>query len=257
MILTVDVGNTTIRFCGVERQGDDYDMRFSVRTDTLRGKSGAEYLSELRQLLAREKITPDSFEGAVLCTVVPDLTDTMQICVRALIGKDAVTVTASAATGLTMAVPEPWRVGADRIADAAWAAAHYPLPAVTVDMGTATTFNVIDEGGVFLGGVIAAGLETGMRSLSDRAAQLPQIRLKTPENVIGKNTAECMLSGAVAGAAAMIDGITMRIEKELGKSVTLIITGGLAEYAEPLCTHPHHCDPDLLPKGMAEIYYNS
>ena len=153
-----------------------------------------------------------------------------------------------------MGVPDPEAVGKDRIADAAYAAANYPLPVVTVDLGTATTFNVVDGDRVFRGGVICPGLSTGLRALGDRCAQLPQIHLARPRHAIGTTTSECMLSGSVMGTAVLLDGMTQRIEEELGSPVTLVLTGGLAKYVAPLCRHPLTYDPELMLKGLALLY---
>lgn len=255
MILTVDIGNTTVSVCGLEkRDAADCDVVFSAKVDTVRGKSAADYQAELRELLRGKGAAPEKLDGGVISSVVPCLDAPMRDCVRALTGREPVRITAKSKTGLTLDVAEPERVGLDRLVDAAWVAAHCPLPAVTVDMGTATTFNVIDEGSVFRGGVIAPGLDTGLRALSARAAQLPEIGLCTPEHIIGKNTEECMRSGCVAGAAVLIDGLTARIEKELRKPVTLVITGELARYVVPLCTHAHTYDPHLLAKGLMLLY---
>ena len=133
--------------------------------------------------------------------------------------------------------------------DAAYAAANFPLPVVTVDLGTATTFNVIDENKVFRGGVICPGLSTGLRALGERCAQLPQVHLSSPKSAIGVDTEKCMLSGSVLGTAVLLDGITQRIEEELGRPATLVVTGGLAKYVIPLCRHPLTYDPELLLKG--------
>ena len=138
--------------------------------------------------------------------------------------------------------------------DAAYAAANFPLPVVTVDLGTATTFNVVDENRVFRGGVICPGLSTGLRALGDRCAQLPQVHLGSPKSAIGTNTEKCMLSGSVMGTAVLIDGMVQRIEEELGRPVTLVVTGGLAKYVTPLCRHPLTYDPELLMKGLALLY---
>ena len=153
-----------------------------------------------------------------------------------------------------MGVPDPHAVGKDRIVDAAYAAANFPLPVITVDLGTATTFNVVDENRVFRGGVICPGLSTGLRALGERCAQLPQVHLSSPKNAIGTNTESCMLSGSVLGTAVLLDGITARIEEELGRPATLVVTGGLAKYVTPLCRHPLTYDPELLLKGLALLY---
>lgn len=255
MILTIDIGNTTIGIGGVEKTAqEDYEVRFAARMDTVHGQSAEACLTELRRLLDADGIPTDGFTGAALSSVVPERTEALRICARALTGTAPVLLTAKSRTGLTLDLPEPDKLGCDRLADAAWAAARFPLPVVTVDMGTATTFNVVGEGRVFLGGVIAPGMMTGLNALTDRAAQLPEIALRAPRQVIGRTTAECMRAGAVVGAAAMIDGITARIEAELGRPATLVMTGGLARYVEPLCAHPHSYDPDLLLKGLALLY---
>ena len=153
-----------------------------------------------------------------------------------------------------MGVPDPHAVGKDRLVDAAYAAANFPLPVITVDLGTATTFNVVDENRVFRGGVICPGLSTGLRALGERCAQLPQVRLSSPKAAIGVNTESCMLSGSVLGTAVLLDGITQRIVEELGRPATLVVTGGLAKYVTPLCRHPLTYDPELLLKGLALLY---
>ena len=145
-------------------------------------------------------------------------------------------------------------VGKDRLVDAAYAAANFPLPVITVDLGTATTFNVVDKDRVFRGGVICPGLSTGLRALGERCAQLPQVHLGSPKKAIGTNTESCMLSGSVLGTAVLIDGMVQRIEEELGSPATLVVTGGLAKYVTPLCRHPLTYDPELLMKGLALLY---
>lgn len=266
MILTVDLGNTTVRLCAVREQDGELQVCRSARLKTERGRSGREYTEAIGAVLAQwrgsaaDPSSPDFSEtdcfetgcfGAALCSVVPALTAPLRRGLETLLGRPVLEITSRLDTGLILRVPEPERIGADRLADAAWAAAHVPLPAVTVDLGTATTFSVVDEGGAFLGGVIAPGMSVGLRALTESAAQLPAVELKIPERVIGTRTEDCMRAGAVVGTAAMVDGITARIERELGRPVSLVITGGYARYAAPLCAHPHVCDPDVLPKGMA------
>lgn len=255
MILTIDIGNTTVSLGGLERDPEQgYTVHFCGKIDTVPAWKTTDYLREIRWLLKKKKCDPSVFEGAVLSSVVPCLIAPLSSCVRIITGKPPVLITKDSRTGLTMQVPDPSQVGLDRLVDAAWVANQFPLPAVTVDMGTATTFNVLDEDRRFLGGIIAPGLDTSLSALSDRAAQLPNVDLDTPDYVIGRNTQECMLSGAVVGMAAMVDGMVSRIESELGKPVTLVITGGLARYVEQLCSHPHVYDPHLLSKGLALLY---
>ena len=252
MILAIDIGNTTVALGGIK----DGRVCFVAHMDTVRTRTAAEYRIEMEKVFAhrRHPEKPIRFEGAVLTSVVPQITGALAECARYYTGKKPVIVSPEIRTGLTMAVDEPHAVGKDRLVDAAYAAANFPLPVITVDLGTATTFNVVDENRVFRGGVICPGLSTGLRALGERCAQLPQVRLSSPKAAIGVNTESCMLSGSVLGTAVLLDGITQRIEEELGRPATLVVTGGLAKYVTPLCRHPLTYDPELLLKGLALLY---
>ena len=255
MILVVDIGNTTVSFGGVSvSPRGEYRVAFTTKLDTNCSWDSADYtLALLKKLraLGREQ---EHFTGIVISSVVPKVLDTVRESMLSAFGLEPLVVTCESDLGISVEVPEPHKVGRDRLADAAWAAAHYPLPLVTVDLGTATTFNVVKEGGVFCGGVIAAGMETGLKALGTHTAQLPKLELETPEHVIGIDTASCMRSGAVYGAAALVDGVVQSIEEELGAKVTLVITGGGAAYIDCLVRHPHSYDPDMILKGLAYLY---
>ena len=255
MILTIDIGNTTVCLGGVERlEGGDYAVRFTERLDSTTGWGMPEYVGGIWMALQQQRLRPSDFEGAILCSVVPYLVATLRESAQQVLGYKPMLITRKLDTGLTMDLPEPDRLGWDRVVDAAWAAAHYPLPLVTADLGTATTLNVVRRDSVFCGGVIAAGVETGVKALARGTAQLTAIHLTTPERVIGRCTTECMLSGAVAGTAAMLDGLVERIEEELGEPATLVLTGGAAHLVEPLLRHAHAHDPEMLTKGLAYLY---
>ena len=252
MILAIDIGNTTVALGGIK----DGRVCFVAHMDTVRTRTAAEYRAEMEKVFShrRHPERPVRFEGAVLTSVVPQITGALAECARHYTGKKPVIVSPEIRTGLTMGVPDPHAVGKDRIVDAAYAAANFPLPVITVDLGTATTFNVVDENRVFRGGVICPGLSTGLRALGERCAQLPQVHLSSPKNAIGTNTESCMLSGSVLGTAVLLDGIAARIEEELGRPATLVVPGGLAKYVTPLCRHPLTYDPELLLKGLALLY---
>ena len=222
MILAIDIGNTTVALGGIK----DGRVCFVAHMDTVRTRTAAEYRAEMEKVFShrRHPERPVRFEGAVLTSVVPQITGALAECARHYTGKKPVIVSPEIRTGLTMGVPDPHAVGKDRIVDAAYAAANFPLPVITVDLGTATTFNVVDENRVFRGGVICPGLSTGLRALGERCAQLPQVHLSSPKNAIGTNTESCMLSGSVA------------------------------KYVTPLCRHPLTYDPELLLKGLALLY---
>ena len=243
MLLAVDIGNTNI--CIGVLEGDE--VRSTTRMVTRPRCTADEYTAELKFLLRRIGVTPADAQGVIVCSVVPGLT-------RPLAGRDAMLVSVALDTGLTMDVDAPERVGQDRLADAAAAAARYPLPCMTVDLGTATTYNVIGEGGVFLGGFIVPGVQTSLRAISAGTAQLPPIAPETPGELIGKNTVACLNNGAMFGTAAMLDGLADRVEAQLGRPLTVVATGGLAPYILPCCKRLVHYDADLLFHGLALLY---
>jgi type III pantothenate kinase len=123
-----------------------------------------------------------------------------------------------------------------------------------MDLGTATTIEVVEPDNVYMGGVIIPGVRVSLDALTSRAAQLPGISLDKPKSVIGKNTVDCMRSGMMYGTAAMIDGLIERMEEELGHKSTLIATGGLAQFIAPLCKREIILEKDLLLKGLNIIY---
>jgi type III pantothenate kinase len=250
MILAIDIGNTTVALGGIQ----DGSVCFLARMDTVRTRTVVEYSYEMKRILLRYLEKPISFEGVAITSVVPQITEVLMQCARQYTDADPVVVSPDIRTGLIMGVPHPRALGNDRIVDAAYAAAHFPLPVITVDLGTATTFNVVDENRVFRGGVICSGLATGLNALEQRCAQLPQVQLVQPQSAIGQDTVGCMLSGSVIGAAVLLDGMAERIEEELGKPASLVVTGGLAEHVVPLCRHPLTYDPELLLKGLGYLY---
>lgn len=245
MILVIDIGNTNVALAGVRGE----EVTFTAKVPTVREWDKEEYHSRIAPILEGK-----SFRGAILSSVVPQITLEVQDAAAELIGSVPVVLSREMDTGLVLDVDAPERVGIDRLVDSAWAAQHMPLPAVTADMGTATTLNVILPGNIFAGGVICAGMQTGLSALAQRAAQLPALKPAIPERMIGKNTEECMLIGAVVGTAGTVDGLVAAIEDELGQKVSLLITGGGGEYADRFIRHEHVYDKDVILKGLALIY---
>ncbi len=253
MILTVDIGNTTIAFTGLKYTGNDYEVIFTKKIPSDINFSIGN-CNPVFQVLEYVISNFRTIEGIVMSSVVPKLTQLISNAIEKIIGIQPKVISVESYNGIIkFAIPEPERLGLDRVADSAWVASHYKhkLPAVTVDIGTAMTFNVISKDSTFLGGMIAAGLQTSINALSDHAAQIPNINIVQPKKLIGINTTECMLSGAVIGSATMIDGIAYRVQKELGVPITLILTGGGADFVEPLCLFSHISEPYMLAKGLA------
>ena len=185
---------------------------------------------------------------------MPYLQTVIPAAVRLLCGLDLMIVGPGIKTGLNIRMDNPASVGSDLIVAAVAARAKYPTPIAIVDMGTATTLSVIVNDNEYVGGMIIPGLWTSMNALSAHAAQLPYIDLNGPAKLVGTNTIDCMRSGAINGTAAMLDGLIDRLEAELKKPVTPIITGGLSELIAPSCLHPFRLEPDILIDGLQILY---
>ena len=253
MVLAVDIVNSNTCIGGLDG-ADHRTIAFTTRMVTRPRCTEDEYAAEMKFLLQRLPVDPTACEGVIVCSVVPRLTGVLAAACKRLTGREALVVNYTLDTGLTFAVDEPAKVGRDRIADAAAAAEHYPLPCMTVDLGTATTYNVISDKKVFLGGFIVPGVQTSLRAISAGTAQLPPIAPEPPEHLIGANTVAALNNGAMFGTAAMLDGLADRVEAELGQPLTVVATGGLAPYIMPCCKRKIIYDADLLFKGLALIW---
>jgi type III pantothenate kinase len=221
---------------------------------TDRQATAMEYLVRIRSVLKFRNIDPEKLEGAVLCSVVPIVTMSVRPAIEQLTGKKAVVVGPGIKTGLRINIDNPGALGADRVADAVAAVHHYPVPLITIDMGTATTVGVVDETKTFIGGMIVPGVMVSLNALAGGTAQLPHISLDPPKHAIGRNTVECMQNGIIYHNAAGVDGMIERIEAQLGKKCTVVITGGLSTVIAPHCKHEMIHDPELLLKGLMILY---
>ena len=139
-------------------------------------------------------------------------------------------------------------------AGAVGALSKYPTPCIVIDMGTATTVSFLGKNGEMLGGAIAAGVRLTLKALFENTAQLPSVNIEAPQSVIGTNTVDCMKSGLVFGASAMIDGLISRMEKEQGRVKTIVATGGLSKEIIRHCDHDIIYDENLLLDGLLTIY---
>lgn len=251
MILTADIGNTTVRICLVESRAGTYRVRAEQRFPTPASEAAERFSRELPRILNPDAALAD---GAVLCSVVPSLTGGIREALEGILGAEVRVFTREWDMGLTIGVERPELLGTDRLADAAYAAACFPKPLVTADLGTATTLNVVSEDNCFLGGVIAAGVSTMLSALSSNTACLPATEPRVPLSVIGADTASAMCSGAFYGTAALLEGLLARIENELGSKPAVILTGGFSGRVSPLCRFAHSLEPELLPRGLAYLY---
>ena len=248
MVLAVDIGNTNIVLGCFE--GDK--ILFLERMATDRRATEMEYLVRIRSVLKYRGI--GELEGAIICSVVPIVTMNVRPAVEQLTGKKAVVVGPGLKTGLRISIDNPSALGADRVADAVAAVNHYRVPLITIDMGTATTVGVVDEHKTFIGGMIVPGVMVSLNALAGGTAQLPHISLDPPKQAIGRNTVDCMRNGIIYHNAAGVDGMIERIEAQLGKKCTVVMTGGLSAVIAPHCKHEMIVDPELLLKGLMVLY---
>lgn len=250
MILTMSIENSNLTL-GVFREDD---LLFCSRMATDRKKTGDEYAIGFRSILELYGLCPEDITGCILSSVVPALTLEVSRALTLLLGRTPMVVGPGVKTGLNIRMDNPSALGSDLVVNAVAAAAAYPLPLIVMDLDTALTLMAVDEKGSYVGSVIAPGPAVSVTALAAACDQLPVVALEAPREVIGKNTVDCMKSGAVFGAAAMVDGLVSRMEAQLGTSCTLVATGILSETIVPHCVRQPVIDRDLTMKGLLRIY---
>ena len=250
MLLAIDIGNTNI-VIGVIR---DDEIIFKVRIATDHTRTSDQYGVEIKNMLEAFDVRREDISDCIISSVVPPVFNSVRTGVIKMIGKQPMVVGPGLKTGLDIQVDAPAQVGSDRIVIAVAALAEYQAPLILMDLGTATTVEVVEPPRTYVGGIIFPGVRISLEALTSRAAQLPGISLDKPKSVIGKNTVDCMRSGMMHGTAAMLDGIIERMEEEIGHKATVIATGGMAQFITPLCKREIHLEKDLLLKGLNIIY---
>jgi type III pantothenate kinase len=207
----------------------------------------------LTGLLERKLPVGGEIKRAILCSVVPLLTSIYAETVKAEFKLAPIVVSSSLPMGIKIAYKHPEQVGADRLANAVAGFELYGGPLVVVDLGTATTFDIISKKGEYLGGAIAPGVETAALDLVRRTAQLPKVVLTPPKRAIGQSTEEALRAGILLGSAGGIDRIIAEIESELGAKVKVVATGGLAQTVAGLSKRIREVNPDLTLEGLRII----
>lgn len=250
MLLAIDIGNTNLVIGCF--QGDALKFKARIATDSSR--TSDQYGVEIKNMMEAYGVQVSDIDDCIISSVVPPVFNSVRTGVWKVIGKQPMVVGPGLKTGLNIHVDVPSQVGSDRIVIAVAALAEYKAPLILMDLGTATTIEVVEPENRYLGGVIFPGVKVSLEALTSRAAQLPGISLDKPKQVIGKNTVDCMRSGMMYGTAAMIDGLVERMEGELGHQCTLIATGGMAQFVTPLCKRDIILDKNLLLKGLNVIY---
>ena len=250
MLLAIDIGNTNIKL-GIF-DGDRLKATWNLATGIHR--TADEYGGVVLNLMEREKVLPSKITGVVLCGVVPPLLPTFVELCKKYLNTEPLVVEAGVKTGMRIRLDNPREVGPDRVVNAVAAQNLYGKPLIIIDLGTATTFDVVSKEGDYLGGAIAPGIVIATEALYTRTAALPRIGLSRPKQVIGKNTISAMQSGIIFGYIGLIEGMIKRIEQELGSKAKVIATGGQAYSLAEEIPAIDVINPDLTLTGLRLIY---
>lgn len=268
MLLVMDVGNTETVIglfgealdespdaLGFARAQDERGLAFHWRLSTVPERTPDEHAMVLTQLLDLEGLDlRDAVSAIAVCSSVPSVTTQLRRMANRWFQDLAVTVMGPGTrSGMPILYDNPREVGADRVANAVGAYDLYPGASIVVDLGTATTFDVISAKGEYLGGAIAPGVAISLEALYTQAAALRSVELVRPRSVVGRSTVESIQSGVLYGFAAQVDGVVARIVDELGPA-TVIATGGLAGLIAPHTTSVEHVEPWLTLHGLRIVH---
>ncbi|MCB1218126.1 type III pantothenate kinase [bacterium] len=249
MLLVCDIGNSNIVF-GI------YDGSTLVASWRLTSRLNAtvdEYLVMTGTLLQRQAGTA-RISDAIISSVVPPLLPKLRSVIRELTGAEPLVVGPGVRTGLDIQYEDPRQVGADRIVNAVAAIERHGPPLIAVDFGTATTFDVVLEPNVYLGGIIFPGIHISLDSLVSRTAKLPKVELSPVERIVGRNTSESIRSGILNGTGAMVDELVDRICEEQQIEPTVLATGGFAELVREYSRSIQFVETDLTLFGLRLIW---
>ncbi len=251
MIFVLDVGNTNI-VLGIYKN-EELIVEWRLSTDNR--KTSDEYMIEVAQLFAYNKLEVSDISGVIISSVVPNIMYSLEHMVRKFFNKKPLVVGPGIKTGINIKYDNPKEVGADRIVNAVAAHEMYKKPLVIIDFGTATTFCAVAANGDYIGGTISPGIKISSDALFQRAAKLPRVELIKPETVICKNTVASMQAGIVYGYIGQVDFIVSKIKEEmiaLGEENPMVIaTGGLiAEGSKSI----DKVEPFLTLEGLRIIY---
>lgn len=252
MLLTVDVGNTNTVFAVYDLQHPQPAL--TVRASSRHDRMPDEWYAILAPVLASGGIAPDRLTAMIVSSVVPSITRWIAEMGEDRLQVKPIIVSVALDLGIRIAIDNPAEAGTDRIVNAIAARHKYGCPAIVVDLGTATNFDVVTKDGDYAGGALAPGLMISFEALASRAARLFAVDLKLPRRAIGTNTTTAIQSGVVMGYLAMIEGMITRISAEMEGEPTVVITGGYAELFANASSLIDAADPDLTSDGLLLVY---
>ena len=248
-IIAVDIGNTeTTVGIGSKDNWDSY--RFTTR-DT---NTPDELLALFNSTFQIKSEVKKDIEGAIICSVVPQATNSFSEAIRKYLNLEPVIVGPGIKTGLKVNIDNPKELGPDRIANSVAGYLITETDTVVIDLGTATTFDVVNKNKEYLGGSIAPGIKISLDALTLKTASLKSVELDTPNKVIGKNTYEAIQSGLIMGHASMIDSMVEKIILEIDIEPKIILTGGLSKVVQPILNVNVEYIENLTLVGLEEIF---
>lgn len=225
MLLVIDIGNTNIELGVFE----DKQLIGNWRLTTKLQRTSDEYGFLIIDLIKHKKIDITKIEGVIIASVVPDIMYSFVNGIKKYLNIEPMIVGPGIKTGIKIATENPKEVGADRIVDIVAAYEIYGGPAIVIDFGTATTYDVVNDKGEFIAAVTATGIKLTANALWEGAAKLPKIEIKKPKSILAKNTVTSMQAGLVYGYIGQVEYIVKKIKEELGlNTIKVIATGGLA-----------------------------
>ncbi len=251
MLLAIDVGNTNSKFAVFD--GDKLVSQFRLRTEAKR--TADEYAAWLTQLMHLQGFNPESIKGAILASVVPQVNPNIRrLCEVYFKTQLLIVGEPDCELGIKVLIDRPQDAGPDRLVGIIAGYKKYGGPLITIDFGSATTFDLADKDGNFVGGVLSPGVELTIESFYLMTARLPRIRVENPAKVIGKATVPAMQSGIFWGYVGLIESLIRRIRAEYGEPMKVIATGGLANVFRDEIGLFDAIEPDLMSLGLLEIW---
>jgi len=249
LLLVIDIGNTNT-VIGIFAEGE---MVADFRAETRRNRTSDEYYAMLEPLIRRTGYTLSEVADVVVSSVVPPSYYPITKLTRMLAQKDPVFVDYRMDVGIELLYHRPEEMGADRLVNAAYAYREFG-GSIVVDFGTATTFDVVNEKGEYLGGCITPGIRISMDALFSYASRLPRIEVSRPEHAIGRSTEEAMKSGVYFGYVAMVDGLVQRLKESAGFDAVVVATGGLARLIARDSKAIDRVEPNLTLMSLYRLY---
>jgi type III pantothenate kinase len=248
-IIAIDIGNSETNV-GVGNSTKWESYRYTTRKTI----TSDELLMMFKTTIDLSKLNDKAVDGVIVCSVVPQITDSVVSAISEFTSKDVLVVGPGIKTGLKVNIDNPKELGPDRIANSVGGFKKTNKEVVIVDLGTATTFDVVNSNKEYLGGSIAPGIKISLDALISKTSSLKSVELKEPDKVIGKNTYEAIQSGLVLGHASMIDSMLEKIVLESNLSPGVVITGGLGTLIQPVLNINSSYEKNLTLDGLEEIY---